>query len=60
MTMKTLQQAADELMEAMQDEADLARLKDRALLDALPRRASQKPRDAEAMSPDVAARKGLQ
>ncbi|ESY20704.1 hypothetical protein [Mesorhizobium sp. LNJC394B00] len=58
--MKTLQQAADDLMEAMQDEADLARLKDQALLDALTKRAPQQPQEGAAKSPDVATRKGSQ
>jgi hypothetical protein len=52
--MKALQQAVDELMEAMQDEADLARLKDQALLNALPKRAPQKQQPGAAKAPDVA------
>ncbi|WP_189363168.1 hypothetical protein [Mesorhizobium sp. M4A.F.Ca.ET.022.05.2.1] len=39
--MTTLQQAAAALMEAMQAEADLARAKDQALLDALAKSTSK-------------------
>ncbi|TIW58202.1 MAG: hypothetical protein E5V60_27845 [Mesorhizobium sp.] len=48
--MTTLQQAAAALMEAMQAEADLARAKDHALLEALAKR-TPKRRQLEHQAP---------
>lgn len=52
--MTTLQEAAAKLMEAMQDEADLARRKDQALLDAL----APRPPAAAGDDGNVVAKKG--
>ncbi|AZO75359.1 MULTISPECIES: hypothetical protein [unclassified Mesorhizobium] len=50
MTLTTLQEAAAKLMEAMQDEADLAQRKDQALLDALAK-STPKQRQQEDQAP---------